>query len=264
MRGGLQELRVVQLGELAPLVRGGEPLELAEGLPPQVGAVDEEEDAPGTGVLDQPVHLVAGHEGLAASGGHLHQGPRPVLRQGLFQVRDGALLRGPEVGGVQGRHGPEPLAQVSRYQIGGRRVGCLREAGAPRFRDAKPLGQCHGRMKGKDRAASRLRVQPVGELRFRAGALVQEGEGTLVGGKVVGQAGAVLLRLHFDATQGEALRLGFDDAHGLPVDVEEVVGGAVAWLEAELAYGDAAGGVQVDGAGVLHRSNRPAPTFRLS
>ena len=71
-------------------------------------------------------------------------------------------------------------------------------------------------------------------------------------GEVVGQAGAVLLRLTFDALEGRALRFGLDDAHGLPVDIEEVVGSAVAGLEAELAHGDAAGGVQVDGGGVLN------------
>ena len=90
-----------------------------------------------------------------------------------------------------------PTSQVLGYQVGGRRVGCLPQAGAPRFRDAKPLGQCSGGMEGEDGAASRDRVQPVGELRFGAGALEQEREGTLVSGEVVGQAGAVLLRLSF-------------------------------------------------------------------
>ena len=70
---GLQVLDVVELGELATLVRGREALELAEGLASQVAAVDEEEHAVRSAVFDQPVDLVACHEGLAASGGHLDE-----------------------------------------------------------------------------------------------------------------------------------------------------------------------------------------------
>ena len=83
-------------------------------------------------------------------------------------------------------------------------------------------------MEGEDQTASRLRVEPVGELRLRAGALVQERERPLVGGKIVGQACAVFLRLDFDAGKGGTFGLGLDDARRLLVDVEQVVGGAVA------------------------------------
>ena len=51
-------------------------IEEAQGLPPQVAAVNQEQRPLGPGVLDEPVHLVAGHEGLAAAGGHLHQRAR--------------------------------------------------------------------------------------------------------------------------------------------------------------------------------------------
>ena len=71
---GLQVLHVVQLGELAPIVRGDELVELLEGLPAQVVAVHQEEHAPRFGVLDQPVDKVDRGEGLAAAGGHLDQG----------------------------------------------------------------------------------------------------------------------------------------------------------------------------------------------
>ena len=43
---GLEVLDVVELGEFAFLVRGGESLELAQGLASQVAAVDEEEHPP--------------------------------------------------------------------------------------------------------------------------------------------------------------------------------------------------------------------------
>jgi hypothetical protein len=46
-------LDVVNLGELAAIARNGELLELVEGLAAQSAAVDQEEDAFGTGVGDQ-------------------------------------------------------------------------------------------------------------------------------------------------------------------------------------------------------------------
>ena len=91
----LEVLDVVQLGELAPLVRGGEALELAKGLAREVATVDEEQHAARAGVLDEAVNLVAGHEGLAAAGGHLHQRPGPPLREGIFQVLNSPRLHGP-------------------------------------------------------------------------------------------------------------------------------------------------------------------------
>ena len=74
-----------------------------------------------------------------------------------------------------------------------------------------------------------------------------------MGRKVVGQASAVLLGLDFDASKGGTLGLGFDDARRLLVDIEQVVCGAVAGLQRELAHRYSAAGVQVDGVGVLHR-----------
>ena len=225
---GLEELDVVQLGELASFVRGGEPLELAQGLPSQVATVHEEQHSPRSGVLDQAVCLVAGHEGLAASGGHLHQRPRPPCRQGLLQVPDGPLLHRPQARRVQRRHGLQSLAQVVSRQVVTPLFSYPMCATTGGFGDADPLGECLGRMECKDQTASRLRVKPVGELRLYACALVQERERPLVVGKVVGQAGAVLLGLDFHAGQGRTFGLGLDDARRLLVDVEQVVGGAVA------------------------------------
>ena len=121
------------------------------------------------------------------------------------------------------------------------------------FGDADPLGECSGGMEGEDQTASRLRVEPVSELRLRAGALVQERERPLVGRKIVGQSSAVLLGLDLDAGKGGTFWLGLNDARSLLVHVEQIVGGAVAGLQGKLAHSYSAAGVQVDGVGVLHR-----------
>ena len=88
----LEKLDVVKLGELAPAVGNGEALELTQRLAPQVGAVDQKEHTARSGVLDEAVDLVAGHEGLAAAGGHLHQGASASGGQGPLQTIDGPLL----------------------------------------------------------------------------------------------------------------------------------------------------------------------------
>ena len=91
----LEKLDVVNLGELALVAGDAEALELAQGLTSQVGAVDQKEHAARAGVLDEAVDLVAGHEGLAAAGGHLHQGSRASGDQGSLQALDGPLLHRP-------------------------------------------------------------------------------------------------------------------------------------------------------------------------
>ena len=74
-----------------------------------------------------------------------------------------------------------------------------------------------------------------------------------MGGKVVGQACAVLLGLDFHSGKGGAFWLRLDDARRLLVDVEQVVDSTVAGLQGKLAHRYSAAGVQVDGVGVLHR-----------
>src|SRR5436190_1621497 len=71
------------------------------------------------------------------------------------------------------------------------------------------------------------------------------------GGDGVRKTLAVATGLGLDAGEGFALGLGLDDADGLAVDEEEVVSVAEAALEGELAEGDAAGGEEVGGCGVL-------------
>ena len=144
----------------------------------------------------------------------------------------------------------QPLAQVMQ-QVATPLFDNLLWLSARRFGGADPRGQRVRGVEGEDQAAPGLRVKPVGELRLRAGALVQEREGALVGGKAVGQARAVLLGLDLHTGQRGPLGLGFDDARRLLVHVEQVVGGAVTGLQAELAHCHPAGGVQIDGAGIL-------------
>ena len=121
---------------------------------------------------------------------------------------------------------------------------------------ADPLGQRRGRMEGEDKAAARFRVQAIGELRFHSRALEEEREWTQVGGEVIGHAGAVLLGLCLHAGQREPFGLGLDNADGLLVDVEEVVGAAVARLEGELTHRHPTAGVQIEGVSVLDRPPR--------
>ena len=107
-------------------------------------------------------------------------------------------------------------------------------------------------MEGEDLSAARLGVEQAREARFGAGALVQKRQWLLRGRHVIGQPTGVLFGLHLDAGEGFALLLRFDHAHGVAVDVQQVVGRTVAWLQQKLAYGNAAGGLDIDGFRVLH------------
>jgi hypothetical protein len=87
-----QPLHVVELGELAAVVRRRVGHELLMRLLAEVARVDQEQDALGAAELEQAVHRGDGGEGLAGAGGHVHQRARLVLRQRLFQPGDGADL----------------------------------------------------------------------------------------------------------------------------------------------------------------------------
>lgn len=101
--------------------------------------------------------------------------------------------------------------------------------------------------------AARLGVEVVREAGLDAGGEVAEGDRPNRGGDGLGDAMGVPLRLELDAREGSSLLLRLDDAGGLSIDAEEVIGEPVAVGEAELANGDAAGSGEVDGAGVLDR-----------
>src|SRR5437660_1846321 len=95
---GLQVLDVVKLGELAAVVGRDELLEFFQGLVAEVAAVDEKEDAPCAGELDEAVNEVDGGVGLATAGGHLDEGAAFVGGERFFEIADGFDLRGPEIG----------------------------------------------------------------------------------------------------------------------------------------------------------------------
>ena len=123
-----------------------------QGLPAEVGAVDEEEDAPGPGELDQPVDGGDGREGLAAAGGHLDRGRGGGCRERLFEVLDGAVLGGPEPRGAwtSGRSG--------RGSGGGEGPAGCREDSA-----SSQAARTSGRWKWKRWPAARLGVEVVRE-----------------------------------------------------------------------------------------------------
>ena len=71
-------------------------------------------------------------------------------------------------------------------------------------------------------------IVSLGELRLGTGAIEEEGQRAAMRGQVVGQAGAVLFGLDFDAGERGSERLGFDHARGRAVDVKQVGREAVA------------------------------------
>ncbi len=71
---GAEHLDVVEVGEAAPVVGRDVVLKFTDGLAAEIAAVDEEEDALGTGVLDEAVGLGDGGEGLTGAGSHLDEG----------------------------------------------------------------------------------------------------------------------------------------------------------------------------------------------
>ncbi len=221
-RGGVLQPRraeavdVVEVGEAAAVVRGGEPAELVVGLAAQVGAVDEEQDPACPGVPQQPVGGRHGGVGLAGAGGHLDQRPRPVVPQRTFQAVDRVDLC---------------RAQPVRFQLGelaqggppGRGVRVL--AGAPH-----PGRDGLGPVEGEDRPGAGVRVQPVEEVALGAGGGVAEGErfGLPPDGVAVPleDAGRVPVVLLDGAGEMVALTLRLDHADDPAVDVEDVVGAA--------------------------------------
>ena len=229
----------VFLAEFVVVVGRDELVEFLLGLAAEVGAIDQEQHAPGAGKLDQPVDEVDGGVGLAAARGHLDQRARLVGGQRLFQVVDGLDLGGPEAGFDQRRHGFE-AGEKSRRWLGG-----VMSGGSGGARIAQPLGQGVGLVESKDAAGARRGVEAVGEVGLDAGGFVEEGQGPAPGGKRGRQALGVLAGLDFDAGKGGAQLLGLDDAGGLAVEVEQVVGKAAAGFEREFAQRHAAGGVDV-------------------
>ena len=147
---------------------------------------------------------MTGREGLAAAGGHLDHGPGAIVGQGLVEVADGFDLHIPKAIGDEFRHVPQigPELAVERCQS----------------------DQFFGPMEGEDFPAAGIGVETVGETGFGAGGLVGERQRQMVMRQSVGQARRVLGRLQLDAGERVVFGLGFDDADGLGIGVEQVVG----------------------------------------
>jgi hypothetical protein len=95
-------------------------LELAQRLVAEIVAIDQEQDAPRAGVLDQPIAEVAGSEGLTAAGRHLNERARVVRGERPFEVFDRLDLAVAQVLGDERRH----LLQAAAQRGGlGERVG---------------------------------------------------------------------------------------------------------------------------------------------
>jgi hypothetical protein len=226
---GAEHLDVVEVGELAAVVGGGELLEFVDGLAAEVAAVDEEEDALRPGVLDEAVGLGDGGEGLAGTGGHLDECARAVGGEGFFKAGDGVDLALAERGGVQ---------RGELAKAGAEGVGLLDE-----------FKQVLGSVEGKDRPRAGVGVALVAEVGFDAGRLVGEGQGIGPALRDPFHRGGVAGRLLGDGGESGAFFLGFDDAEGLAVDEEDVVGRSAVGLH--FPDGDAARGGEIERGDVL-------------
>ena len=105
----------------------------------------------------------------------------------------------------------------------------------------------------EDTAAARLGIETVGEPGLDAGGLVEEWERPLGRRELGGDARRVLVGLHLDPGERRALFLGLDDADGLSVRVEKVIGSPKAVPQRELAHGNPSRRAEVQGLIVLHR-----------
>lgn len=247
-RVSLQALNNKLLGERIARRRIPELLELVQRLTSEVVAVDEKQDAFRLRVLDQPVARRDGRERLAAAGRHLDEGARPAVREGPLQVPDCLELHRPEAALLEFRQSAEHASQLLGFVA----------------LEAKQLLRT---VKREDLAAPRVRVETVGELGHFAGRFVGERKRALPGGDPLVQSFGVLPGLESDALERVARRLGFDDADGPPLDVEEVVGEAALRfavllpLERVLPDGHAGACVDVHVAVVL---NGPARRHELA
>src|SRR5260370_34217045 len=75
-RRGRRRFERIDPGRSGVFAGNGELLEFVEGLAAQSAAVHQEEDAACAGVRDEAIDEVAGGGGLAATNGHVDEGPR--------------------------------------------------------------------------------------------------------------------------------------------------------------------------------------------
>ena len=189
-----QALKDVLLVEFIVVVGRHILLKLFERLFPQVAAVDQKQHALGAGELDQTVAQNNREERFSGAGGHLHERARPVIAQRLFEVHDRLRLGRPKIID-QRRHVLHTAEEVAfTRRVIGDRVDGLR-TGVVFY----PCEQSLGAVKGKDVAAARFGIEPVGEAGLGAGGLAGERQRRAPGGNAEGHALHVLLGLFFDA-----------------------------------------------------------------
>ena len=209
-------------------------LEFVDGLAAKVAAVDEKEDAFGSGVLDEPIDLGDGGESLAGTGGHLDEGAGAIGSEGFLEAGDSIDLAIPERSGVQLGELPEP---------GAKGVGLLDE-----------FEEMRGRVKGEDRARAGVGVALVTEIRLDASGLVGEGQriSPALGDPFL--RGGVALALLGDAGEGRARFFGLENTEGFSINKKDVIGRTALGLH--LADSDPASGGEVDLVEILNSPTR--------
>jgi len=210
--GRLEPLHVVQLGEFAVIVERGKGHHFLLGLLAEVLGVDQEQHALGMRVFEQAIDGSDGGVGLACAGRHLDQRSRPVVLERFFQIGDGAFLAV-----AQAQFAGGQVIRVQRWNV----VQTCTQTVAL----AQPFLERFRAVEIEHFARARLGIAAIGKTGDDAGALVQERQRLLVVDPLE-LGGGVAFGLRF--VRGEALAfflaLGFDDADGLLVHEQHVVG----------------------------------------
>jgi hypothetical protein len=236
---GAEHLDIVEVGELAAVVGSGELLEFINCLTTEVAAIDEEENAPRSSVLDKAVGLGDRREGLAGTGGHLDEGARAVGGERSLKAADSVDLALAERGRVQRRELAKPGSE------GGRLLD--------------ELQQVLRRVEANDRARAGIGVALVAEVGLDASALVREGQriGPSLGDPVI--RGRVAGGLLGNGGESGAFLFSFNNSERLAIDEENVVGGPAVGLH--LTDRDTTGSVKVE---VLLILNEPPRRHELA
>ena len=200
-------LDVVELGEETAGIGRAVAMEFVPRLLAEIRAVHEEEDPAGFGKFDEPIGKGAGGKGFPGTGGHVDEGARAVLSEGLLQAGDGFDL-------------------AIAHAIGGKRVGesHVRETATQGVRLGAPLCERLGAMEGKDAPGTGRGIAFVAEKGFDAGGFVEEREragqpGGEDGRQAVGVAGGLI----GNGRECGADLFGFNDAEGLAIHEEQVI-----------------------------------------
>ena len=201
--GAREELDIVELRELAAVIRGYVLGEFPTGLAAQGAAVDQEEDASGLGEFDQAVDEAYGRVGLAASCSHLDKRPGPGLFEGYVEVGDGFDLAVAEVFGSERREFFEAGSQGGI--LGG------------------PFEECLRFVEGKETPGEWIRIFIVSEICIDAGAFIGKGQGGCDMGNSGREITDIFGGLFGHAAEGGAGGFGLDDAYGFPVGEQGVV-----------------------------------------